>query len=65
MWLATIYKIPDPMISKLKEIFKWRELIFNLALRDLKAKYRDVMECRYIKNLLKVDKVVSIFKHGR
>jgi ABC-2 type transport system permease protein len=28
------------MFSKLKEILKWRELIFNLALRDLKAKYR-------------------------
>lgn len=28
------------MISKLKEILEWRELILNLALRDLKAKYR-------------------------
>jgi len=28
------------MVSKIKEIFKWRELLFNLALRDLKAKYR-------------------------
>jgi ABC-2 type transport system permease protein len=28
------------MFSKIKEIFQWRELIFNLALRDLKAKYR-------------------------
>jgi ABC-2 type transport system permease protein len=28
------------MISKLKEILEWRELLFNLALRDLKAKYR-------------------------
>lgn len=28
------------MPSKIKEIFQWRELLFNLALRDLKAKYR-------------------------
>ena len=28
------------MISKIKEIFQWRELLFNLASRDLKAKYR-------------------------
>jgi len=28
------------MISTIKEILQWRELIFSLALRDLKAKYR-------------------------
>ncbi len=28
------------MISKIKEIFKWRELIFGLVLKDLKIKYR-------------------------
>jgi len=28
------------MISKIKELFKWRELIFSLALKDLKIKYR-------------------------
>lgn len=28
------------MISKIKEIFEWRQLLFNLALKDLKIKYR-------------------------
>jgi len=28
------------LISKIKEIFQWRQLIFSLASRDLKAKYR-------------------------
>lgn len=28
------------MIQKIKEIFKWRHLLFNLALKDLKTKYR-------------------------
>lgn len=28
------------MIPKIKEILDWRELLFNLALRDLRAKYR-------------------------
>lgn len=27
------------MISKIKEIFKWRELVFALAIKDLKIKY--------------------------
>ena len=27
------------MISKIKEIFKWRELLFALAMKDLKIKY--------------------------
>lgn len=28
------------MISQIKEIFQWRQLIFSLALKDLKVKYR-------------------------
>lgn len=28
------------MVLQLKEIFKWRQLLFNLALKDLKTKYR-------------------------